>query len=81
MKKKDLLKHKSKSIAQLEKVREEFVSQLVKLRMETGLGKEKNVHAIRFKRKDLAQILTLINLKKANLPLKKKSEGEGKEKK
>lgn len=64
MKKKQLKENKNKTAEELGKLVIELKSQLEKLMMEILAGKNKNLRALRSLRKDIAQILTIINQKK-----------------
>lgn len=63
MKKQDLEKIRSKTVAELIKELQKEKDKLTDFRMQIALGKLKNVREVKLKRKDLAQILTIIREK------------------
>jgi ribosomal protein L29 len=65
MKKKELAEYKNKSIEELEKELANFRSRLSALKWDLIQGKVKNIREIRQIKKTVAQILTLIRLKKS----------------
>jgi len=64
MKKRELIDLKKKSILELEVLLSEKKTELIKTKLELSLKKVKNVHALKFKRKEIAVIKTLIREKK-----------------
>jgi ribosomal protein L29 len=65
MKKKELAEYKNKSIDELEKELANFRARLSALKWDLVQGKVKNIREIRQIKKTVAQILTLIRLKKS----------------
>lgn len=63
MKKKDLNEIKTKSVDILKNNALDLKAEIASLRIDAGLGKLKNLHQVRAKRKNLAQIKTIINQK------------------
>lgn len=66
MKKKDLIDLKNKTEKELMSKADEARHSLVNTRLEMKLGRVKNVHEVKSKRKDLAQIMTYLKLKGMN---------------
>lgn len=64
MKKSDLKQLKELGLNDLNKLVEEKRSALLKLRFDLTMGKLKNISEIRKLKKDIAQILTIINEKR-----------------
>lgn len=64
MKKKQLKEIKNKTAQDLEKLVAETKTQLIKLKLEVLSGKNKNKRLGRSLRKEIAQLLTIINQKK-----------------
>lgn len=64
MKKSDLQQLKGLDLNSLVKLVEEKKSALLKLRIDLTMGKLKNISQIRKLKKEIAQILTIINEKK-----------------
>ncbi len=65
MKKKDLSEIKSKTISQLMKNISDLKKEMVGLSIDMSLGKTKNVHELSKKKKNIAQIKTILNQKLA----------------
>lgn len=65
MKKKDLTEIKSKTISQLLKSVADLKKEMVGLKIDMSLGKTKNVHEISKKKRNIAQIKTILNQKLA----------------
>ncbi len=63
MKKKDLIDLKNKSQKDLAIKAKELRKSITELALELKLGKSKNVHETRHKRKEIAQVLTYLELK------------------
>lgn len=63
MKKQDLIGLKNKSIDVLQKALAQAQEASRKIRMELSLGKTKNVHAISWEKKEIAQLQTAIRAK------------------
>ena len=63
MKKKELLELRSKEIVQLEKMVTAKQNDLLKIIPETSVGKEKNLKKAKNLKREIAQILTIINEK------------------
>jgi len=63
MKKKDLIDIKNKSQKDLISRAKELQKSIIDSALEAKLGKTKNVHETRNKRKEMAQILTFLELK------------------
>lgn len=63
MKKKDLNDIKAKSPGELKKLITDLEKEKVNSTFELKMGKSKNVHLARNKRKDIAKIKTFLNLK------------------
>lgn len=63
MKKKDLIDLKNKSQKDLETKVNELRKEVVTLALESKLEKVKNLHETRNKRKEIAQVLTFLELK------------------
>lgn len=63
MKKKELNELKAKSIAELTKKLTELQKEKVNTQLEFKMGKLKNVHLIKQKRKEIAKIKTILSLK------------------
>ncbi len=71
MKKRDLLELKNKSSQDLRKKVKDFQKELTNSIVELKMGKTKNVHTGNSKRKDIARILTFLNLNTQNEKAKK----------
>ncbi len=63
MKKKELNELKAKSIAELTRKLTELQKEKVNTQLELKMGKLKNVHLIKQKRKEIAKIKTILSLK------------------
>ena len=63
MKIKQLNELKQQEASALHKKAEDLEKEIVKIRIELNMGKIKNVHSIKNKRKEIAQIKTIINMK------------------
>lgn len=61
MKKKDLDELKNKSREQLKKTLAELSSDIAKLKLELSQSKLKNLHSVKKKKKEIAQVLTIMN--------------------
>lgn len=80
MKKSDIKDLKSKPIYDLVKKVQDQRKELADILLEKSVGKPKNVHETQLKRKEIAQILTILNQKKfeANININgKKETGKG----
>lgn len=64
MKKKDLAELKTKSISQLTKMIADLEKEKVKVQLELKMGKIKNVHLVKMRRKEIAQAKTILSLKR-----------------
>ena len=64
MKSNDRKALKEKSASELEVLAQELRREIITLRLEKKQSKNKNVHLHRFKRKDLARVLSLITEQK-----------------
>ena len=71
MKKSELTDLKSKNLKDLVKKGEDLKKEIVELMLEKSQAKLKNVHKILSKRKEIAQVLTLINRKKYEINITK----------
>lgn len=65
MKKQELKNLRTKTIPELETLIKERREEMAKLKIDQALKKNKNVHLYSAKRRDLAQILTVLKEKKA----------------
>ena len=63
MKIKQLNELKQQEASALHKKAEDLEKEIVKIRIELNMGKIKNVHSIKNKKKEIAQIKTVINMK------------------
>ena len=63
MKRDDLIKLRTKSIAELQKEVEKLEKELVDLRMQKAIGKNKNTREYKLKRHDLARLKTVLEEK------------------
>lgn len=63
MKKKDLQELKTKSIGELNKLLDTLLAEKQTAGFEAGQGKNKNVHIVWGKRKDIARVKTIISAK------------------
>jgi len=63
MKKKDLNELKTKNIKDLIKKLNELRKELVQTKIESKMDKIKNIHSVSQKKRDIAQVTTIINLK------------------
>ncbi|MEX2028700.1 MAG: 50S ribosomal protein L29 [Candidatus Curtissbacteria bacterium] len=63
MKKKDLEQLKSQDIKTLKKKVDDLKKEAANFKIEISLGKVKNVHSISQKKKDIAKIMTILNIK------------------
>lgn len=64
MKKKELQEYKNKPTVELQKELTRYRERLANLKFDLAAGKVKNIREIRAVKKAIAQILSLINLKK-----------------
>ncbi len=64
MKKQDLKNLRTKTTQELETLIKERVEEMAKLKIDQAMKKNKNVHLYSAKRKDIAQILTVLKEKK-----------------
>lgn len=78
MKKKDLIELKSKSTSELKKKALEGYRDLTNTQVELKMGNSKNVHLLKSKRKEKAQILTFLKIN--SIAEKSKEKGENSEK-
>lgn len=60
MKKKDLENLKTKTLDELKKMADDLKSDMKKLHNEMMLGKAKNINELKYKKKDMARILTIM---------------------
>jgi large subunit ribosomal protein L29 len=74
MKKQQLNEIKNKSIKDLKTLVNSLKKEIANLNMDLKLGKLKNVRAISAKRKDVAQVLTIVNQNAAMEKIKKEKE-------
>lgn len=65
MKKKDLAEIKSKTIGQLLKHITDLKKEMVGINIDMSLGKTKNVHEVSKRKRNIAQIKTILNQKLA----------------
>lgn len=63
MKRKEFNQHKEKGIEELKEILKNLEREAMKIKLEIGQGKMKNVHTFLIKRKDIAKIKTLISEK------------------
>ena len=63
MNKKEFLKLKEREVSELSKMVDEKKTELMKVKMDVLGGKEKNLKKAKGIKKEIAQILTLINIK------------------
>lgn len=66
MKKKELKDLQTKSIAELKELSKKTQDELVKLKMDAQAGKLKNIRLVAQRRRDLAQIKTVLREKEIN---------------
>lgn len=66
MKKKQIVELHSKLVDQLKRLIEKAEEELVKLRIDLGAGKLKDIHQVKKKRRDLARIKTILKEKELN---------------
>jgi ribosomal protein L29 len=64
MKKNDVKSLKNKDISELKKQLKQAKEELTKTALESKMGKVKNMHIVSKNKKDIAKIMTVINLKK-----------------
>ena len=78
MKTKEQKDLKNKSIDQLKKLLADLEKDATNSRLELGQGKVKNVHLQRSRRKDMARILTILNIKMLSLAQDKEAKNVSK---
>lgn len=71
MKKRDLTELKNKEVKDLKLKVQELRNSIVETRLELKLGRLSNAHSLMKTKKNLAQVLTIINLKDMNQMNKK----------
>ena len=59
MKSKQLAENRGKKISELNKQIEKLQTELLELKLQTSVGKLKDVHGLKFRRRDIAQLKTI----------------------
>lgn len=73
MKKKELGEIKNKNKGQLQKMVSDLRKELSNMHIESSMGKIKNLHQIKNKKKDIARVLTVLSFKQLEPDPKEKN--------